>query len=69
MINSAIRLMLPIIWLLLISTPSSASFEDDFLSEGDVVIRNVTLIDGLGNPPVTGHDLLIENGNYSRPGN
>ena len=35
---------------------------DQYLTGGDFLIRNVTVIDGLGNPPQAGQDLLITGG-------
>jgi imidazolonepropionase-like amidohydrolase len=35
---------------------------DKYLTGGDFVLRNVTVIDGLGSPPQSGQDLFISNG-------
>jgi imidazolonepropionase-like amidohydrolase len=41
---------------------SQASVEDEYLSKGPVFVQNVTVIDGMGNPPVEGRDVLIQDG-------
>ena len=35
---------------------------DQYLTGGDFLIRNVTVVDGLGNPPQSNQDLFISNG-------
>jgi len=39
-----------------------ASEEDKYLSSGPILVENITVIDGLGNEPVPGRDIYIENG-------
>ena len=48
--------------LCLFSTGCWSQSDSQYLSEGPVFIDNVTVIDGLGNPPVAGQDILIANG-------
>ncbi len=45
-----------------LGSPGYAQVEQEYLSEGPILIRNVTVIDGLGNDPVAGQDILIEDG-------
>jgi imidazolonepropionase-like amidohydrolase len=44
------------------STGTWSQTDATYISEGPVFIENVTLIDGLGNAPVAGRDILITNG-------
>ena len=48
--------------LVALGSPSIAQVEQKYLSEGPILIRNVTVIDGLGNDPVAGQDILIVDG-------
>lgn len=39
-----------------------AQVEQEYLSEGPILVRNITVIDGLGNAPDTGQDIVIVDG-------
>ena len=41
---------------------ASSSSADNYLTGGDFLIRNVTVVDGLGNKPQVGQDILIRGG-------
>lgn len=45
----------------MLASVSFAQVEQEYLTQGPIYIRNVTVIDGLGNDPVAGRDILIEN--------
>ena len=60
--NMILRRLLIVVILSSVSAAAWAAAEDAFLSRGAVFVKNVTVIDGLGNPPVKGQDILIENG-------
>lgn len=49
-----------------LGSPGFAQVEQEYLSEGPILIRNVTVIDGLGNDPVAGQDILIEDGKIAK---
>ena len=44
---------------------ANAAVQDEYLSEGPLFVQNVTVIDGMGNPPVEGQDILIQDGQIS----
>ncbi|MGI9524376.1 MAG: amidohydrolase family protein, partial [Hyphomicrobiaceae bacterium] len=44
------------------ASASYAQVEQDYLSKGPIVIKNVTVIDGLGNKPVARQDILVSDG-------
>jgi len=44
------------------SIDSVGSDSVQYLKEGDFLIRDIAIVDGLGNPPQPGQDLLISNG-------
>ncbi|MGI9571264.1 MAG: amidohydrolase family protein, partial [Desulfobulbia bacterium] len=46
----------------LLLSPVHAQVDKEYLSEGPIFIKNVTIIDGMGNQPVSGQDILIKNG-------
>ena len=48
--------------LTLMSAYSTANEEDGYLSKGNILVRDVTIIDGLGNPQKAHQDILIEDG-------
>ena len=44
---------------LILPTSSQAQAETDYLSTGPILISNIAVIDGLGNEPVAGQDILV----------
>lgn len=50
------------LFVILFASASFAQVEKEYLSEGPIFIKNVTVIDGLGNQPVVGQDILIKDG-------
>ncbi len=51
------------------SAPVHATIsQPDYLHTGPTLITNVTVIDGLGNPPVEGRDILLEDGKIAAIG-
>jgi imidazolonepropionase-like amidohydrolase len=57
-----LRVLASLLALLIFSGVAQAAFEDDYLTSGPIIVRNITIIDGLGNAPVAGQDILIEDG-------
>lgn len=45
-----------------LSCPALAQVESDYLSDGPILISNIAVIDGLGNRPAAGQDILITGG-------
>ncbi len=45
-----------------LSSASQAQVEKDYLSTGPIFIQNINIIDGMGNPPMTGQDVLVKDG-------
>ena len=41
---------------------AGAVVEDGYLSAGPLFVQNVTVVDGMGNPPVEGQDILVQDG-------
>ena len=56
------RVLLSLVFVMFASTTLAANEEDDYLSKGDMLVRDVTIIDGLGNPAKVHQDILIEDG-------
>lgn len=56
------QLALIVATTLAFSVSASAQGESDYLTKGPIVIRNVAVIDGLGNDPVPGRDIVITDG-------
>jgi len=54
--------------LALISACSAANEDDGYLSRGSILVRDVTIIDGLGNPEKEHQDILIEDGKIAAIG-
>ena len=52
-----------------LSWPALAQVESDYVSDGPILISNITVIDGLGNHPVSGQDILITNGRINEISN
>jgi len=45
-----------------LSPASLAQVEEKYLTEEPILIKNITIIDGLGNPRASGQDILVEDG-------
>lgn len=59
---------IPLIAFLLLSFVSAvglAEVKAEYLAKGPIVVDNITIIDGLGNSPVQGRDIVIEEGRIS----
>jgi len=52
-----------------LSWSALAQVDSGYLSDGPILISNVTVIDGLGNHPVSGQDILITNGRINEISN
>lgn len=48
--------------MVLFGTASFAQVEQQYLSKGSIFIKNVTVIDGMGNQPVAGQDIIVSDG-------
>lgn len=53
---------LALVLVCLAATASRSPVAAQYISEGPVFVRNVTVIDGLGTPPTPGRDILIRDG-------
>ncbi len=51
-----------LVWIFASIAIANAAIEDAYLSKAPIFISNVTVIDGQGNPPVAGQDILIRDG-------
>ena len=48
--------------ILFVIGQTGAADADKYLERGDFLLRNVTVIDGLGNAPLAGQDIYIRQG-------
>lgn len=57
---------LTILVSLCVITPAFVSHAKDYLHEGPILLRNITVIDGLGSSPMPMRDILIEDGRINK---
>ena len=65
MMDNQVKAPLAYIFLIVLSLFPAVALganADKYLTGGNFFIRNVTVVDGLGNPPQPGQDLFISNG-------
>ena len=63
--NRIINQLAAVFCLCMLSAGCWSQASSDYLSDGPVFISNVTVIDGLGNDPVSGQNILIVDGKIS----